>query len=74
MPNYDRMTYVTKTLAGVDIDRHAMRTTTALTSQEKLGSRDDLKEDDLMLAPPALYGFSLGDKQWCMSHFYRYLL
>lgn len=67
MPNYERMTHVTKTLAGLEIDRHAMRTTTSLTSQDKLGTLEDLREDDLMLAPPALYGFSLSDKQWRTS-------
>lgn len=64
MPNYDKMTLVTKTLGGVAIDRHAMRTTTAATSQEKLGLLEDLTDDDLIFAPSTVYGFSLSDKQW----------
>ncbi|KAI0697369.1 P-loop containing nucleoside triphosphate hydrolase protein [Cytidiella melzeri] len=64
IPNYDKMSQVTKTLKGVEIDRFSMRTTTAITSQDKLGKLEDLTDDDLMLSPPTLYGFSLSDKQW----------
>lgn len=67
MPNYEKMAPVTKTLTGAEIDRHAMRTTASLTSQDKLSTMEDLKEDDLLFAPPVLYGFSLADKQWRKS-------
>lgn len=65
MPNYDRMSVVTKNLAGRDIDRHVLRAD-ANVLQEKLASVEELTEDELMLAPPNLYGFSLSDKDWRM--------
>jgi hypothetical protein len=64
MPNYEKMTQVSKTLAGVAIDRHAMRTTAAATYQGKLDQLEDLSDDDLMFAPSTLHGFSLSDKLW----------
>ena len=73
MPNYDKMTRVTKTLSGKDIDRHAMRTE-ATTSLEKLATIDDLTEDQLMLAPPSLHGFSLSDKEWRAYWVFEYNL
>lgn len=63
MPNYDRLTHVSKSLSGVDIDRYAMRTETE-TLQDRLATVDELSEDHLLLAPPNLYGFSLADKEW----------
>ncbi len=66
MPNYDKMSYVSRTLSGIDIDRHAMRTSisTGVADQEKLASLDELTDEYLMLASPSLYGFSLADKIW----------
>lgn len=67
MPNYDKMTYVTRNLAGKDIDRHVMRTESS-AEQEKLAWIDELSDDELMLAPPTLFGFSLADKEWRKYH------
>ena len=63
MPNYDKMSLVTKSLSGKEIDRNLLRT--ELTEvQDYLTTIDDLTEDQLMLSPPNLFGFSLADKQW----------
>lgn len=66
MPNYEKMTLVMKTLAGRDLDRHALRTEAA-SAQDKLASAEDLLDDELMLAPPNVHGFSLSDKEWRTS-------
>lgn len=69
MPTYDKIGYVSKTFAGVDIDRHAMRSAvaanTGISEEEVLASIEELTDDNLMLAPPSLHGFSLSDKMWC---------
>ena len=68
MPTYDKIGYVSKTFAGVDIDRHAIRTavtaSTAIPDEEVLANLEELSEDVLILAPPNLHGFSLSDKMW----------
>lgn len=66
MPNYDKMSLVTKTIAGRDIDRHAMRTDTS-SLLDQLATLEQLTDDEFMLTPPNLYGFSLADKEWCTS-------
>lgn len=63
MPNYDKMSFVTKSLTGKDVDRHWIRTE-SIDAQEKLATIDDLTDNEFMLAPPNLYGFSLADKEW----------
>ena len=68
MPNYDRIGYARKTLKGVEIDRAAIRAITGASPHDNpLGKLEDLTDDDLVLSPPTLYGFSLSDKQWCES-------
>ena len=66
MPNYDKMALVTKNLAGREIDRHALRADTA-ANQETLATAEELTDDQLMLAPANLFGFSLSDKEWRRS-------
>ena len=67
VPNYDKFPIVHKTLAGVEIDRHALRTATA-GKQETETAPPELSDDQLMLTTPILYGFSLSDKQWRASN------
>ncbi|KAI0089637.1 P-loop containing nucleoside triphosphate hydrolase protein [Irpex rosettiformis] len=65
MPNYDKLSYASKTLKGVQIDRFAIRSAVGAPSIDNpLGKLEDLVDDDLLLTPPTLYGFSLSDKQW----------
>ncbi len=65
MPNYDKMSYASKTLKGVDIDRFALRAHSGtVVTDNPLGKVEELTSDDLLLAPPTVYGFSLSDKQW----------
>ncbi|KAJ3558215.1 hypothetical protein NM688_g1055 [Phlebia brevispora] len=69
MPTYDRISYVSKTFSGVNIDRHAIRTSittsAGIPETEKLAKLEELTDDILMLAPASLFGFSLSDKLWC---------
>ena len=66
VPNYDKFPIVHKTLTGVEIDRHVLRTA-ASVKQEAEAKLPELTDDNLMLTTPILYGFSLSDKQWRMS-------
>ena len=60
VPNYAMLPRVTKNLAGQDIDRHAQR---AQGAQASADARE-LTDDELLLTPPIVYGFSFTDKQW----------
>lgn len=63
MPNYDKMSLVTKSLTGREVDRYWIRSDPS-DAQEKLATVDDLTDEELMLTPPNLFGFSLADKEW----------
>ena len=65
MPNYDKFPIVTKTLKGVEIDRHHLRLTAGTAKQEQCVDAKELTDDILMLTTPIVYGFSLADKTWC---------
>ena len=64
VPNYEKFPIVTKTLAGVEIDRHVLRLTAGTAKQEQFVNPKELTDDILMLTTPILYGFSLSDKTW----------
>ncbi|GBE89825.1 P-loop containing nucleoside triphosphate hydrolase protein [Sparassis latifolia] len=61
VPNYGKFPIVTKTISGNDLDRFAL---VAGAVTESLSEASELSEEDLMLASPIVYGFSLSDKQW----------
>ncbi|TCD68283.1 hypothetical protein EIP91_011249 [Steccherinum ochraceum] len=63
VPNYDKFPIVHKSLSGIEIDRHALRTSTT-TPKVEPEAVTELTEDELMLTTPILYGFSLSDKLW----------
>ncbi|KAH9835014.1 P-loop containing nucleoside triphosphate hydrolase protein [Rhodofomes roseus] len=62
-PNYPRFPYVTKTLDGKEIDKHARRAGVSADGQTGSEVRE-LTDDELLLTTPIVYGFSLTDKQW----------
>ncbi|KAH9922160.1 P-loop containing nucleoside triphosphate hydrolase protein [Amylocystis lapponica] len=64
VPNYPKFPVVTKTLSGDDIDRHARRLGLVAAGQSITDDTRELTEEELVLASPVVYGFSLGDKQW----------
>ncbi|KAI0752423.1 P-loop containing nucleoside triphosphate hydrolase protein [Daedaleopsis nitida] len=61
VPNYPTLPRVMKNLAGQDIDRHARRARQANAHSEDIR---ELTEDELLLTPPIVYGFSFADKHW----------
>ena len=66
-PNYPRFPYVTKTLDGKEIDKHARRNGVSLEGQSAPGPRP-LTDEELLLTTPIVYGFSLTDKHWSTSY------
>ena len=65
-PNYPRFPYVTKTLDGKEIDKHARRNGVFLEGQSVPGPRP-LTDEELLLTTPIVYGFSLTEKHWSTS-------
>ncbi|KAH9940253.1 P-loop containing nucleoside triphosphate hydrolase protein [Amylocystis lapponica] len=64
VPNYGKFPVVTKTLSGDEIDRHARRLGIMPVRQSTTDDTHKLTKEELVLASPVVYGFSLGDKQW----------
>ncbi|KAI8996643.1 P-loop containing nucleoside triphosphate hydrolase protein [Trametes punicea] len=62
VPNYPMLPRVTKTLSGQDIDRHARRTTANAATQDP--DARPLTDEELLLTPPIVYGFSFSDKEF----------
>ncbi|EPS96936.1 hypothetical protein FOMPIDRAFT_130886 [Fomitopsis schrenkii] len=62
-PNYPRFPYVTKTLDGKEIDKHARRNGVLVEGQSVSGPRP-LTDEELLLTTPIVYGFSLTEKHW----------
>ncbi|KAI0634500.1 P-loop containing nucleoside triphosphate hydrolase protein [Trametes polyzona] len=62
VPNYPMLPRVTKTLSGQDIDRHARRAATNAAIPD--ADARELTDEELLLTPPIVYGFSFTDKQW----------
>ena len=66
LPNY-RLPVVTKALTGEDIDKHP-RKLSALREKVTEAADSmilDLSDEELTLASPIVYGFSLTSKHWC---------
>ena len=76
IPNY-QFPIVTKTLSGEDVDRHVRvrHADNNFNSSHATDGEDDVQhpawqnisDEDLLLASPLVYGFSLADKLWCKS-------
>ena len=66
-PNYPRFPYVTKTLDGKEIDKHARRNGFFMEGQSAPRPRP-LNDEELLLTTPIVYGFSLNDKHWSTSY------
>ncbi|KAI0816845.1 P-loop containing nucleoside triphosphate hydrolase protein [Trametes gibbosa] len=62
VPNYPMLPRVSKSLSGQEIDRHAKRAAATITGADP--DARDLTEEELLLTPPIVYGFSFSDKQW----------
>lgn len=68
LPNY-RLPVVSKALTGEDIDKHPRKFGASHTAVDNADKHPDieLSEQELQLASPVVYGFSLTEKLWCMS-------
>ncbi|PCH35814.1 nucleoside triphosphate hydrolase protein [Wolfiporia cocos MD-104 SS10] len=65
VPNYGQLPHVTKTLSGRIIDRHSRRARQYGAKKDKnVEDIRELTDEELLLATPIVYGFSLSDKQW----------
>lgn len=58
---------VSKALTGEDIDKHPRKFGASHSNAQKddIAPESELSDQELMLASPITYGFSLADKQWC---------
>lgn len=58
---------VSKALTGEDIDKHPRKFGASQANTQKIDKtpEPELSNQELMLASPVVYGFSLTEKQWC---------
>lgn len=58
---------VSKALTGEDIDKHPRKFGASQANAQKNDKtpEPELSNQELMLASPVVYGFSLTEKQWC---------
>ena len=67
LPNY-MLPIVIKALTGEDIDKHPRKLNALHGKPAEVDECEalELSDDELMLASPIVYGFSLSNKSWCM--------
>ncbi|CDO77722.1 hypothetical protein BN946_scf184969.g73 [Trametes cinnabarina] len=62
VPNYPMLPWVSKTLSGQDIDRHARRAIARASTPDP--DARALTDEELLLTSPIVYGFSFSDKEF----------